>query len=47
MPMAALDRIALGPGLTLTDAGVVQTRQSLLASDHLPIWGDVLITRAA
>jgi endonuclease/exonuclease/phosphatase family metal-dependent hydrolase len=47
MPMAALDRIALGPGLTLTDGGVVQTRQSLLASDHLPIWGDVLITRAA
>ena len=47
MPMAALDRIALSRDIALTDGGVVQTRQSLLASDHLPIWGDVRFDRAA
>ncbi len=44
MPMAALDRIALGGGMALTDGGVVQTVQSLRASDHLPIWGEVAFT---
>lgn len=44
-PVAALDRIALSRDVTLTDAGVVQTAQSLKASDHLPIWGDVLVGR--
>lgn len=43
LPMAALDRLALGRGMTLVNAGVVQTQQSLKASDHLPIWGDVSI----
>lgn len=43
LPMAALDRLALSRGMTLMDAGVVQTPQSLLASDHLPVWGDVVI----
>jgi endonuclease/exonuclease/phosphatase family metal-dependent hydrolase len=47
MPMAALDRIALSRGIELTDGGVVQTQQSLKASDHLPIWGDVVIDHAA
>ncbi len=47
MPMAALDRIALSRKIELTDGGVVQTPQSLKASDHLPIWGDVLIDHAA
>lgn len=43
LPLAALDRLALSRDMTLMDAGVVQTPQSLLASDHLPVWGDVLI----
>lgn len=43
LPMAALDRLALSRGMTLADAGVVETPQSLKASDHLPIWGDVSI----
>lgn len=43
LPMAALDRLALSRGMTLMKAGVVQTPQSLLASDHLPVWGDVMI----
>ncbi len=40
-PMAALDRIALGQGLHLRDAGVVDTQLSRRASDHLPIWADI------
>ncbi len=43
LPMAALDRLALSRGMKLVDAGVVETPQSLKASDHLPIWGDVSI----
>lgn len=40
-PMAALDRIALSPELELRDAGVVETRLSRIASDHLPVWAEV------
>lgn len=47
LPMAALDRIALGGGMVLTDGGVVQTPRALLASDHLPIWAEVEISRNA
>lgn len=43
LPLASLDRLALSRGMTLMDAGVVQTPQSLIASDHLPVWGDVVI----
>jgi len=43
MPVAALDRFALSNDIDLLDAGVVETRASLRASDHLPIWGDVAI----
>jgi endonuclease/exonuclease/phosphatase family metal-dependent hydrolase len=45
MPMAALDRIALSRDIALTDGGVVQTAESLKASDHLPVWGDVVVNR--
>jgi endonuclease/exonuclease/phosphatase family metal-dependent hydrolase len=41
-PLAALDRIALGANLTLTDAGVGQGKLARIASDHLPIRGDVI-----
>ena len=40
-PIAALDRLALSHGLSLTDAGVDQHPLARRASDHLPIWGDV------
>lgn len=40
-PVAALDRVALGEGLHLRDAGVVDIPLARLASDHLPIWADV------
>jgi endonuclease/exonuclease/phosphatase family metal-dependent hydrolase len=40
-PVAALDRVALGHGLTLVDAGVAQSALAARASDHLPIWADV------
>ncbi len=40
-PIAALDRIALSPGLRLKTGGVLQTRDARRASDHLPVWVDV------
>jgi endonuclease/exonuclease/phosphatase family metal-dependent hydrolase len=42
-PIAALDRIALDPRIVLSDAGVVDTALSRIASDHLPIWADVTL----
>lgn len=41
-PVARLDRIALGPGLHLAKAGVANGKLSRVASDHLPIWADVI-----
>ncbi len=40
-PVAALDRVALGAGLELRDAGVIESGKARYASDHLPIWADV------
>lgn len=37
-PVAALDRIAIDDNIRIIDAGVVETRQTRVASDHLPIW---------
>ncbi|OWU70538.1 endonuclease/exonuclease/phosphatase family protein [Marinibacterium profundimaris] len=42
-PVAALDRIAHGPGLLLTASGVEDGPESRAASDHLPIWADFAI----
>lgn len=39
-PVAALDRIASGPGLKLVGSGVYARGAALLASDHLPVWAD-------
>lgn len=44
-PVAALDRIALSRGLTLTDAGVAETQPARSASDHLPVWADIADAR--
>ncbi|MFA5580943.1 MAG: endonuclease/exonuclease/phosphatase family protein [Paracoccaceae bacterium] len=40
-PVAALDRVALGDGFQLYDAGVIETPLARRASDHLPIWADL------
>ncbi|WP_341368126.1 endonuclease/exonuclease/phosphatase family protein [Yoonia sp. BS5-3] len=40
-PIAALDRIAVSDGLTVTAAGVVKDGPAKRASDHLPIWADI------
>lgn len=42
-PMAALDRIAIDDGFELRDAAVVETRETRVASDHLPVWGDLAL----
>jgi endonuclease/exonuclease/phosphatase family metal-dependent hydrolase len=44
-PIAALDRIAFTQALALRDAGVVETELSRRASDHLPIWADLLLAK--
>lgn len=40
-PMAALDRIAHDDAFEMFDAGVDQSRDAKLSSDHLPIWSDL------
>ncbi len=45
-PLGALDRIAIGGGLHLKDAGVHAVAPAAIASDHLPIWADVRIVSA-
>lgn len=44
-PVAALDRVALGPGLQLRAAGVCKAAPARIASDHLPVWADVVVDR--
>lgn len=46
-PVAALDRFALSQGVEMRDGGVDQSRLAKLASDHLPIWTDVEVPKAA
>lgn len=41
-PVAALDRIALGHGLVSTGAGVLSDGPAAHASDHLPVWADLV-----
>lgn len=42
-PVAALDRIANSKGISLRDAGVVETRLTRVASDHLPVWAKLKV----
>ena len=39
--VAALDRVATGPGMSVTRMGVCQSGDAGRASDHLPIWADL------
>ena len=41
-PLGPLDRIALTGGLSATAHGVYAARPAHIASDHLPIWADVV-----
>ena len=45
-PVGALDRVALGAGLHLEDAGVHRAAPARIASDHLPVWADIRIDPA-
>lgn len=42
-PVLALDRIAVDKNVELKDAGVLETRDTRVASDHLPVWGRVRV----
>lgn len=42
-PVAALDRFAMTRDVKLYDAGVEQGDLARVASDHLPIWSDLLL----
>ena len=43
-PLGALDRIALGEGLEAISHGVYAARPAHIASDHLPVWADLVAT---
>lgn len=45
-PVAALDRIAIDRNTELRDAGVVETRETRVASDHLPVWGLLRVAKS-
>lgn len=42
-PLGALDRIALGRGVRAVAHGVHAARPAAMASDHLPVWADLLL----
>lgn len=42
-PVAALDRFALSHGIEMRDCGVEQGRLARVASDHLPIWSEIIV----
>ncbi len=42
-PLAALDRVATGPGVSVRQSGVCRTGKAGRASDHLPIWADICV----
>ncbi|WP_299550433.1 endonuclease/exonuclease/phosphatase family protein [uncultured Tateyamaria sp.] len=44
-PVAALDRIAHSGAIIMTEAGVEQGKLARQASDHLPIWADLMLPR--
>ena len=42
-PVAALDRVATGPGVQVVAMGVCRSGEAGRASDHLPIWADLSV----
>lgn len=45
-PIAALDAFAISKGLRCVAKGVHSTRPAAIASDHLPVWVDLALTKA-
>lgn len=43
-PVGRLDRIMVSPGLKVVDCGVHTSAAARKASDHLPIWADLVLT---
>lgn len=43
-PVAQLDRLAVGEGLTALRLGTLSARPAPMASDHLPVWADIAHT---
>jgi endonuclease/exonuclease/phosphatase family metal-dependent hydrolase len=41
--VAALDRVATGPGIAVSDMGTCRSGEAGRASDHLPIWADLRV----
>ncbi|MCA0044735.1 endonuclease/exonuclease/phosphatase family protein [Celeribacter litoreus] len=46
-PIAALDRIATTKEIEMRDSGVMETALSQRASDHLPVWADLILHQSA
>lgn len=44
MPLASLDRIITGPGLSVDTVGVHRSGKARIASDHLPVWAQLSFT---
>ena len=42
-PVAALDRFALSPGLRAAATGSPRAQPARVASDHLPVWADLVL----
>ncbi len=42
-PVARLDRIIVGPAITVSGCGTVHNARTRIASDHLPVWADIEI----
>ncbi|MEM8838246.1 MAG: endonuclease/exonuclease/phosphatase family protein [Pseudomonadota bacterium] len=41
LPLAALDKIAVGNAIEPVEAGIIQTKLASISSDHLPVWADI------
>jgi endonuclease/exonuclease/phosphatase family metal-dependent hydrolase len=46
-PVAALDGIAYGAGISVAESGVVTSGRARTASDHFPIWARIALNGAA
>lgn len=43
-PVGRLDRIMVGDGIEIANCGVHQSPLATRASDHLPVWADIMVT---
>jgi endonuclease/exonuclease/phosphatase family metal-dependent hydrolase len=45
LPVAGLDRIFISPGIGVTGSGVHHSPLASVASDHLPVWARLELSR--